>query len=68
MNHQELTINHQQTPNYAPLLIAPAQVLRGENILSQSGAAIAAWGKRPLIVGGNHTDNEVSFVICDCFS
>ena len=55
MNHQELTINHQQTPNYAPLLIAPAQVLRGENILSQSGSAIAAFGKRPLIVGGNHT-------------
>ncbi len=55
MNHQELTINHQQTPNYAPLLIAPAQVLRGENILIQSGAAIAALGKRPLIVGGNHT-------------
>ncbi len=55
MNHQELTINHQQTPNYAPLLIAPAQVLRGENILSQSGTAIAALGKRPLIVGGNHT-------------
>ncbi len=55
MKHSQRAINHQQTINYVPLFIAPAQVLRGENILSQSGVAIAALGKRPLVVGGNHT-------------
>jgi glycerol dehydrogenase-like iron-containing ADH family enzyme len=34
------------------LAIAPAQVLRGAQILPQAGAAIARLGTRPLIVGG----------------
>ncbi|WP_013320405.1 iron-containing alcohol dehydrogenase family protein [Gloeothece verrucosa] len=42
-----------------PLMIAPTQVLRGENILLQTGEAITRLGKRPLIVGGNHTLNLV---------
>lgn len=36
-----------------PMTIAPAQVLRGEGILAQAGAAIARLGKRPLVVGGD---------------
>ncbi len=55
MNHQQSTIHDPKKLNYAPLLIAPAQILRGENILSQSGDAIASLGERPLIVGGNQT-------------
>ncbi len=38
-----------------PLLVAPTQVLRGENILAQVGGAIARLGKRPLVVGGTQT-------------
>ncbi|TVP69225.1 MAG: iron-containing alcohol dehydrogenase family protein [Leptolyngbya sp. LCM1.Bin17] len=37
------------------LTIAPAQVVRGTEILAAQGAAIAALGQRPLIVGGNHS-------------
>ena len=56
MNHQQSTINEQKKLiNYAPLLIAPTQVLRGENILSGAGDAIASLGQRPLILGGNQT-------------
>ena len=56
MNHQQSTINDpKKLINYAPLLTAPTQVLRGENILSQSGDAVASLGQRPLIVGGNKT-------------
>ena len=57
---QKIKQSHMNQPkitNYAPLLVAPAQVLRGENILSQLGDAImnAKLGKRPLVVGGNKT-------------
>jgi len=39
-----------------PLLtIAPAQVLRGRELLVQSGSAIARLGRRPLVIGGNQT-------------
>ncbi len=39
-----------------PLLtIAPAQVLRGRELLVQSGNAIARLGRRPLVIGGNQT-------------
>ncbi|BAW95883.1 glycerol dehydrogenase, iron containing [[Synechococcus] sp. NIES-970] len=37
------------------ILIAPAQVLKGHNALAQAGAAIARWGKRPFVVGGQQT-------------
>jgi glycerol dehydrogenase-like iron-containing ADH family enzyme len=37
------------------LAIAPAQVVRGEDILAQQSAAIAALGQRPLVVGGGHS-------------
>jgi glycerol dehydrogenase len=37
------------------LSVAPAQVLRGNQALEQSGDAIARLGKRPLVVGGDRT-------------
>lgn len=43
---------------YSPILslsVAPAQVLRGFQVLEQAGGAIARLGTRPLIVGGDRT-------------
>jgi glycerol dehydrogenase len=37
------------------LSIAPAQVVRGDSILTTQGSAIAALGQRPLVVGGRRT-------------
>lgn len=37
------------------LNIAPTQVLRGANLWTQAGAAIARLGQRPLIVGGDRS-------------
>ncbi|MBD1912247.1 MULTISPECIES: iron-containing alcohol dehydrogenase family protein [unclassified Leptolyngbya] len=36
-------------------MMAPAQVVRGADALSQSGDAIARLGKRPLLVGGDRS-------------
>ncbi|MGK7894321.1 MAG: iron-containing alcohol dehydrogenase family protein [Xenococcus sp. (in: cyanobacteria)] len=57
MNNSPSTISEQQVSSnsYAPLLISPGKILRGENILSQSGKAIAFYGKSPLIVGGDRS-------------
>ena len=41
--------------SYAPLAIAPARVLRGENCLVDSVKEIARLGVRPLLVGGERT-------------
>ena len=41
--------------DYPTLAIAPAQVMRGSGILSQCGTAIARFGKRPLVIGGDRT-------------
>ena len=49
--------------NYAPLAIAPARVLRGENCLANSGAEISKLGQRPLIVGGEITLQAISPII-----
>lgn len=43
----------------SPLLVAPAQVLRGERVLSQSQVAIAALGQRPFVVSGQQTQNLI---------
>lgn len=43
---------------YSPILslsVAPAQVLRGSQVLEQAGSAIARLASRPLIVGGDRT-------------
>ncbi|PIG93185.1 iron-containing alcohol dehydrogenase family protein [Gloeocapsopsis sp. IPPAS B-1203] len=45
----------QTATNVLTLAVAPARVLRGVQILSQSGEEIAALGKRPLLVGGDRT-------------
>ncbi|AFY38496.1 Glycerol dehydrogenase [[Leptolyngbya] sp. PCC 7376] len=37
------------------IFVGPAQVIKGQQVLSESGVAIAHWGKRPLIVGGKHS-------------
>jgi glycerol dehydrogenase len=37
------------------MALAPAQVLRGEQALAQAGSAIARFGQRPLVVGGDRT-------------
>ena len=37
------------------LAIAPAQVVRGDGILTDQVSAIARLGQRPLIVGGSHS-------------
>ncbi len=44
-----------QTLSIFSLTIAPAQVKRGFQALTQSGEAIARLGKRPLVVGGDRT-------------
>ena len=65
MNNSASTISEQQVTSnsYAPLLISPGKVLRGENILSQSGEAIAFYGKSPLIVGGDRSLARVKFYL-----
>jgi glycerol dehydrogenase len=40
------------SPSLLSLTVAPAQVLRGRNLLSQAESAIAQLGTRPLLVGG----------------
>jgi len=43
------------TPALLSLMVAPAQVIRGEQALAQVGEAIGRLGQRPLIVGGDRT-------------
>lgn len=38
-----------------PLMIAPAQVVRGAGILSSMGDTLARFGQRPLLVGGDRS-------------
>ncbi|MEM1311537.1 MAG: iron-containing alcohol dehydrogenase family protein [Cyanobacteria bacterium P01_H01_bin.153] len=45
---------------FPPLMVAPAQVRRGAGILPTLGAAIAALGQRPLIVGGDRALAQAS--------
>jgi glycerol dehydrogenase-like iron-containing ADH family enzyme len=49
MSYSTLT---DSAPSFTVLAIAPAQVIRGAQLLQQSGSAIARLGSRPLIVGG----------------
>ncbi|MGK7950153.1 MAG: iron-containing alcohol dehydrogenase family protein [Xenococcaceae cyanobacterium] len=53
----ELSNNQEDT--LTPLLIAPTQVLRGEQCLANSGKAIARLGKFPLVVAGNNTSDII---------
>lgn len=47
--------NPASSPSVLISAMAPARVLRGENALAQSREAVAALGRRPLIVGGDST-------------
>ena len=57
MKKQAAVSNQAITSNTSPipLIISPGKVLRGDNILSQSGAELARFGDRPLIVSGDRT-------------
>ncbi len=48
------------TTNLNSLFISPTQVIQGEGIISQAAEAISRLGKRPLVVGGNHTLDLIS--------
>jgi glycerol dehydrogenase-like iron-containing ADH family enzyme len=48
------TVALSQSP-LPPLAIAPAQVMRAPQMLEQSGALLARYGKRPLILGGTQS-------------
>ncbi len=43
------------TTQTSSIAVAPAQVLRGWQGISQAGEAIANFGNRPLVVGGDHS-------------
>jgi glycerol dehydrogenase len=47
--------SYQTATPWLRLSAAPAQVIRGANILAEAGAEIAALGRRPLVVLGDHT-------------
>ena len=55
MSKKAISTSTKTATSYAPLSIAPARVLRGENCLADSGKEITKLGFRPLIVGGNQT-------------
>ncbi len=57
MSKKATQVSPHTKTEYAPLAIAPRQVLRGEHCLAspETGAAIASLGSRPLLVGGKHT-------------
>lgn len=43
------------TESFAPIVMAPAQVLRGSNLGEQVSDTIARLGQRPLVVGGDRS-------------
>ncbi len=45
----------QTTASIISLSVAPARVMRGSQVLTQAGEAIAQLGSRPLLVGGDRT-------------
>ena len=55
MSKKAISTSTKTKTSYAPLSIAPARVLRGENCLADSGREIARLGTRLLVVGGNKT-------------
>lgn len=57
------------TVKCAPVInVAPRQVLRGSNILGSAVGAIAAIGKRPLVVGGDSTFKELKNTLKPLFN
>ncbi|MEP0782911.1 iron-containing alcohol dehydrogenase family protein [Trichocoleus sp. DQ-A1] len=48
-------LSTQTAPSLFSLMVAPGRVLRGQRALEQAGEAIATFGRRPLVVGGDRT-------------
>lgn len=58
MTHTSSSVETETSHLTSPVLsltMAPAWVLRGQHAIAQAGAAIARFGKRPLLVGGDRT-------------
>lgn len=49
------TIQSTVTNGTFSLQVAPANIIKGDDCLKNSGSAIARWGKAPLVVGGENT-------------
>ena len=49
--------------HWPSLAVAPAQVVRGTDILAAVGPAIAQLGQRPFIIGGFHGLEVVAIAI-----
>lgn len=50
------------------LMVAPSQVVRGSDILAESGSLLARLGQRPLVVGGVHTLQTAAPFLADMLS
>lgn len=50
-----INTKEKQVTKNIPLIVAPHQVLKGDNCLTNSAEIIASFGKRPLVVGGAKT-------------
>ncbi|MDJ1185245.1 iron-containing alcohol dehydrogenase family protein [Roseofilum sp. BLCC_M143] len=48
------------TPTSITIQVAPARVIRGRGILSQSGEELSRLGSRPLIIGGDRSLNLIA--------
>ena len=48
------------TPGSIAIQVAPARVIRGRGVLSQSGAELSRLGSRPLIIGGDRSLNLIA--------
>jgi glycerol dehydrogenase len=60
MQSKTSSLSSSVSTSITPLLVSPSQVLKGDGIISQAGSAIARFGQRPLIVGGDHTLSVIS--------
>jgi glycerol dehydrogenase-like iron-containing ADH family enzyme len=55
MSRQIAQVSSQKATSILPLLVSPAQVIKGEGVLKQAGNSIALLGQRPFIIGGTQT-------------
>lgn len=55
MNRKMAQVSTQQINTILPLLVSPAQVIKGDGVLKEAGKLIASLGTRPLIIGGDQT-------------
>lgn len=55
MSRKIAQVSTQQSTSILPLLVAPAQVIKGEGVLKDAGNMIALLGQRPFIIGGTQT-------------